>query len=85
MAEDRSPVAVKTPAAPAPDEDAAPPVPLAPLEPLIGLREFVAMRQLKAPLLAAFRAWMALQGHDADGHYTLAQWDDYLAQTRRHR
>ena len=74
---------------PPPEEQ---PAPEAQLEPHLGLGEFLvtapALRGLSLSVqkaaAAGMKAWMRQQGHDANGHYPLAQWQEYYQDMLAH-
>jgi hypothetical protein len=63
--------------------------PVQPVEALLGFRDFLAVapRHDSASVMAAAQAalqrWMRAQGHDSNGFYTMAQWQEFYAATMR--
>lgn len=61
-----------------------------PVEALLGLRDFLAVAPRRASTgttvaaAQALQRWMALQGHDVNGFYTMAEWQGFYADTMRY-
>ena len=58
----------------------APPV----VEPRLGLGDFAAVAQLDTVTQAGLRMWMRTKGYRPDGHFPLAQWQEYHQQLLEH-
>ena len=70
------------PESPPSPEDAAPAP--APVEPRLGLGDFAAVATLDKVTQAGLRTWMRTKGLRPDGHYPLAQWQEWHQGLLRH-
>lgn len=73
--ETQAPQESATPEPPSPQEDAPPDQ--TPVEPRLGLGDFAAVAGLDTVTQAGLRTWMRTKGYRPDGHYPLAEWQEY--------
>lgn len=55
------------------------------VEPRLGLSDFAAIIRLDTTTQAGLRTWMRTKGYRPDGHYPLAQWQEYHQGLLRHK
>ena len=82
--------APRIPEEPAEGEARVPHAQAQPVEALMGFRDFLAVAPrhgstaVTVAAQSALQRWMRIQGHDVNGFYTMAQWQEYYAATMRH-
>jgi hypothetical protein len=71
-----------TPASAPEDDVSQEAAPAMAVEPRLGFADFLASTTLRPAGQAMLKRWMRQHSHDPDGHYSLAQWQEYEAAMR---